>query len=484
MPDIQISNLDALSAMDLVSKLHNVGEKNLKNEGSIRIGSQTYKVSYVKGDDGVEKLQMRRHYTGFLIGPFLNWCKQSTLTTQPTALALNAKIGELMKSKDYQIASNTYDTLMNIAQKTKGDANGVIEVANYGHSEPRKRITNLSVVTVVNQELAKSGKSIHLNMIDTYNTILDITPKTMQPHCYGALMNKIASGSLKPSEKLLESKNVTVERQDVEQWRAYISDQKILDKIDIPRKLFKYLNQPQESSDDSGLMGWKKDFKLNPDRALRDFVIKNLSPKVVQEAGANDETIDMLCAKLKEYVAIYNMEDGAEKKAKMEEFLKFENWPCTNEDKARINGLINDSINEVAKEKNMPVDNARRTYGKKIKERAYQGSPSRALLNLSSYNLFTNVLMYATFRQTSKIGLDFFKGQGKPILFHTSHRDLTDFGDTGWILNENHWKTGQLDQNNIGSEITHSEVRHANKLIQEYGDNVNGANLWFVRGAQ
>ena len=231
-------------------------------------------------------------------------------------------------------------------------------------------------------------------------------------------------------------------------------------------------------------LGWKKDFKMNPDQALRNFVIKNLSPKVVTEAGANDETIDMLCAKLKEYVAIYNMEDGAEKKAKMEEFLKFENWPCTNEDKARINGLINDSIDAVAKEKNMPVDNARRTYGKKIKERAYQGSPSRALLNLSSYNLFTNVLMYATFRQTSKIGLDFFKGQGKPILFHTSHRDLTDFGDTGWILNENHWKTGQMDQNNIGSEITHSEVRHANKLIQRYGNDINGANLWFVRGAQ
>ncbi|MBR4220251.1 MAG: hypothetical protein IKR81_03780 [Victivallales bacterium] len=484
MADIQIGNLDALSAIDLVSKLHNVGEKNLKNEGSIRIGSQTYKVSYVKGDDGVDRLQMRRHYTGFLIGPFLNWCKQSTLTTQPTALALNAKIGELMKSKDYQIASNTYDTLMKIAQKSKGDANGIIEVANYGHSEPRKRITNLSVVTIVNQELAKSGKAIHLNMIDTYNTILDITPKTMQPHCYGALMKKIASGELEPSEKMLKSRDVMVERQDVEQWRTFISDPKIMDKIDIPRKLFRYLNQPQGASDDSGLVGWKKDFQLNPDRALRNFVIKNLSPKVVQEAGANEETIDMLCTKLKEYVAIYNMEDGDEKKAKMEEFLKYENWPCTNDDKARINGLINDSIEAIAREKNMPVDNARRTYGKTIKERAYKGTPSRALLNLSSYNLFTNVLMYATFRQTSKIGLDFFKNQGKPILFHTSHRDLTDFGDTGWILNENHWKTGQMDQNNIGSEITHSEVRHANKLIQRYGNDINGANLWFVRGAQ
>ncbi len=471
--------------MDLVSKLHNVGEKNLKNEGSIRIGSQTYKVSYVKGDDGVDRLQMRRHYTGFLIGPFLNWCKQSSLTTQPTALALNAKIGELMKSKDYQIASNTYDALMNIAQKNKGDANGVIEVANYGHSEPRKLIKSLNVVTIVNQELAKQGKAINLNMIDTYNTILNITPKTMLPHRYGALMNKIASGSLKPSESMLQSEGVTVERKDVEQWRTYISNPKILEKIDIPRKLFNYLNPSKEAADDAGLVGWEKDFKMNPDQALRNFVIKNLSPKVAKEVGTNDETVNFLCDKLKEYVTIYMMKDGPEKKARMDEFLKFENWPCTPEDKARINGEIGDLIVAKAKEKNMPPDNAKRTYGKQIKEAFYAGSPSKALHNLSAYNLFANVIVYATFRQTSKIGLDFFKGQGKPILFHTSHRNLTDFGDTGWILNENHWKTGQIDQNNIGSEITHSEVRHANKLIQKYGGNdVNGANLWFVKGAQ
>ena len=484
MADIQIRNLDALSAMDLVSKLHNVGEKNLKNEGSIRVGSQTYKVSYVKGDDGVDRLQMRRHYTGFMIGPFVNWCKKTSLTTQPVAQALNAKIGELMKSKDYQLASNTYDALMNIAQKSKGDANGVIEVANYGHTEPRAQIKSLSVVKVVNKELAKSGKAIHLNMIDTYNTILHIETKTLLPHCYGALMNKIASGSLKPSETLLKKKGVTVERQDVEQWRTYISNPKILEKIDIPRKLFNYLNQPQGTDDALDLVGWKKDFKMNPDQALRNFVIKNLSPKVVKDVGANDETINMLCDKLKEYVTIYNMKDGPDKKAKMEEFLKFENWQCTPEDKARINGELNDLVVEKAKEKNMPVQNAKRTYGKEIKAAFYAGSPSKALHNLSSYNLFANVLMYATFRQTSKIGLDFFKEQGKPILFHTSHRNLMDFGNIDWILNENHWKTGQLDQNNIGSEITHSEVRHANKLVQRYGNDVNGANLWFVRGAQ
>ncbi len=43
-----------------------------------------------------------------------------------------------------------------------------------------------------------------------------------------------------------------------------------------------------------------------------------------------------------------------------------------------------------------------------------------------AYKLFANIIMNATFRQTSKIGLDFFKSQNKPSLFHTSHRELAD----------------------------------------------------------
>ena len=57
---------------------------------------------------------------------------------------------------------------------------------------------------------------------------------------------------------------------------------------------------------------------------------------------------------------------------------------------------------------------------------------------------------------------------------------IADFGNPEWILTERHWKDGQLDPTYGGSEITHSEVRHADKLVQRYG---NDANLWYVQGA-
>ncbi len=486
MADIQVSSVKGLSASDLIGKLYESGETQLKNNGSIRVGSQTYKVSYVRGDDGVDKLQMKRHYTGFLIGPLLNLFNRSKLTTQSTALALNAKIADLMKSTDYQIARNTYDKLMDIAKTHKADANGVIEVANYGHSQPRDKITNMAVVEAVNRKLEAMGsnKTIHLNKIDTYNTILGITTRSLMPHRYGALMQKIASGNLKLNGSVLNNELYTVEGEDVEKWKTYISDQKILGKIDIPRKLFNYLNQPEGQSDDAGLVGWKKDFKTNPDKALRHFVIKNMPASAMNAGYANDEFVDLMCQKLREFVTIYAMEDGDEKTAKMSEFLKVKNWPCTESDKTTINKSINELINKKAEELRIDPQKAKQLHGKAIKEDFY-ASPSKALSCLSSYRLFANVLMYATFRQTSKIGLDYFKNQGTPILFHTSHRDLSDFGDTGWILNENHWKSEQFDPTYGGSEITHSEVRHANKLIERYGgEGIDGADLWFVKGAQ
>ncbi len=484
-PDISIRHMDNLSELNLIEKLRDSNTDKLKNEGSIRIGSRTYKVTYVQNQDGTEKLQMKRHYTGFLIGPLLNKLKKSTLTTQSTALALNDKIADLMKSTNYQLARNTYDKLMDIANTHTGDANGVIEVANYGHSEPRNKIESLGVVEAVNRTLAKSGKSIRLNKIDTYNTELGITNETLMPDQYGATMKKIASGTLTVNEKMLDNERYTVEREDLEKWRTYISKPEIAEKIDIPKKLHAYLNQPEgASAEDANLVGWKKDFKMNPDQALRNFVIKNLPSSALKDGGASEESIAFQCDRIKKYVAIYNMKDGAEKDEKMKAFLKYENWPHTKVDENTLKNMIAPLIKAKAKEANMPVNEAWRRFGKEIRDNFIKNNPQEALKSNASYRTFANIIMYATFRQTSKLGLDFFKSQNTPILFHMSHRNLTDFGDINWIKGENHWKSGKLDPTYGGSEITHSEVRHANKLVERYGEGTEGADLWFVNGAQ
>ena len=384
MADIQISSVKNLTASDLIGQLYESGKTQLKNDGSIRVGSKTYKVTYVQGEDGTDQLQMKRHYTG-PVGWLLNWWNKSKLTTQSTALQLNNKIADLMKSKDYQLARNTYDKLMDIAKAHEGNKFGVIEVANYGHSQPRDKITTMAVVEAVNRKLQATGsqKTIQLNKIDTYNTILGITTQSLMPHNYGKLMKNIATGELKLNGNVLNNELYTVEREDVEKWKTYISDQKILDKFDIPRKLFNYLNQPQDASnDDAGMVGWKKDFKMNPDQALRHFVVKNLPANAMNAGYGNDNDIRFMCDKLKEYVTIYGMEDGDEKTAKMSEFLKFENWPCTNDDKETIKEEIDKRTDMMVAKKHISPEQAR----KQIEGEFYK-KPSLGLSCLSSYRL-------------------------------------------------------------------------------------------------
>lgn len=487
-PDISVNNLSSLSAVNLVEKLRTGTGDQLKNEGSIRIGSETYKVTYVPDEKGVNQLQMKRNYTGFLVGRFLNWWHRNDLTTQPHAVELTNKVNDMMKSTEYKLVRNTYDKLMAIANATTGDENGVIEVGNYGHSEPRKMIRDLKVVDAVNRTLQAQGthKSIRLNKIDTYNTYLGITTTNMLPEKYGELMSKIANNRLTPSQKVMNHKSnqdLTVETEDLQRWRTFIARPEIAAKIDIPKKLYGYLHQPEGQGDDGNLVGWKKDFKLNPDTALRHFVIKNLPQSCMKSGLLDDNMITALCNKLREYVEAYNEPNASRRNEKMKAFFNPDTWPLAPDEKATIEQKIDDALVKSALDQKKDVNHVRNKYGERFKAGWIANHGADALLeNALSYRIFANILTYSTFRQTSKLGLDFFKEQGKPVLFHMSNRDLTDFGNVDQILGENHWKTGNghLDQTYGGSEITHSEVRHADKLVRQYN---NDANIWHVQGA-
>ncbi len=85
-------------------------------------------------------------------------------------------------------------------------------------------------------------------------------------------------------------------------------------------------------------------------------------------------------------------------------------------------------------------------------------------------NIFDNVLAYSTFRQTSKLGIDFFREQKVPVLFQFSDnkgRSLAGEGKNK-IINEDFWKTSKHEGEKpiTGSSITNSELRHVNKILQ------------------
>ena len=458
--DLNVKYLDSITAIHIADNLRENAE--YKQNGTIKIGSKTYQVSYVGGGDGGQgEFQVKRHYTGFLIGKFLNWVNKDKLSTQTGAVNLKNKINDIMQTRTYALVKSNYDQLMAIAQAHgKGD----IEVANYGHKEPRNIVKGEGVLEAVNARIAKEGKSIRFNKIDDYNTNVGITTEKMFPGKYSRLMQDIAGQKLTVDEERLDYGSHSMSKESVQDWLKFIAKPENMEKIDIPRKLFKLMNQEKNAGGAEGLKGWKQDFSMDPDLALKKFVIKNMGYKY---RNASQETIDMLAGKLKDYVNIYNMEDGPDKTARLNEFFKLKNWPHTQKEKESFW----EGAKSFAKENNIPdLTGSRRAY-----EQTDEGR-----LHVKSYEMFTNMLMIATFRQTSKLGLEFFRQQNTPVLFQTTdlkHRDIREFA-----LKDDHWKRGELDPNQGGSLITQSEMRHAHRLINAYGPNAQSqeTGIWFV----
>ena len=57
-------------------------------------------------------------------------------------------------------------------------------------------------------------------------------------------------------------------------------------------------------------------------------------------------------------------------------------------------------------------------------ENATRRADETAVTQRKAYNLFRNVLSYAFFRQTSKLGLEFFRNKGTPVSARPAARPL------------------------------------------------------------
>ena len=183
---------------------------------------------------------------------------------------------------------------------------------------------------------------------------------------------------------------------------------------------------------------------------MEKFVMKNLG--FGDDLVAGD--VEKVAALLKDYVlTVGSKESYEDKKAAVQEFMS---------------GHFNER-------KVHPADADRRAAG--------------ASANL--YKMFQNVLNSAFFRQTSKIGLDFFRQENTPVMFQISnhegktdtskiHKDslhidaIGDASDKWW----NNISTDEYDPNLYTAPITHSELRHVAKVFHDG----KGLNMGFVKG--
>ncbi len=460
MSDIKLSlnSIKDLEAIDLVDKFT---ENNEFTSGKIKLNGKTYNITFIN-NEGKNSLKVEREFKG-LFGAFRNkHCNRLT----SHAVDLMAKLKQTLESKEFALIRNNYYKLLDLAQKDKSERTQ-IELADYGLKSNRNLVKSQNVIKAVNSKLESMNidKVIRFNRIDNYNTLSGITPLALNINQYANTMNKIANRKLAIDPKLFKKFDHTVSEPQLKKYFNFISRPENVDKFNIPKKLYGYLHQTEAFNPADKQTGWKADFKRNPDQALRNFMIKNVSPTYKKDA---EKYIEKTLPLFKEYIEIFNIKDEKERNTKLNEFLSPEKWLSEKGLQVR-----RENIEKYADAYGMSFEDAEKEYNNKY-----------SLVKEShTFSFLSNIICYATFRQTSKLGLEFFRENNVPVLFQyadRSHKDLK--GDEYQaIKNEHFWKEGELKKDVGGSIITNSELRKLGRMKNKYGEDFN---LQLVHGSR
>ena len=399
--------------------------------GRIKVDGKYYEVTFLEGGTA----EVRRNYQG-IFGSFRNkYCHKDT----KRALALQEKVNDVLRqsgTKEFKMISGTHQKLLGLLKSS--DA-ATIEVGNYGFEPNRQIVAKSWLVATMNEKLAKSGRMIKFNKIDDYNSLIGINAASVDPREFPEMVQSIASGTRRA--RIPDGYDDNFSKQDLEDWKAFLKKPENLAKINIPGKLHRYMHLSEGHKTEKNT-GWEASFARDKNAAMRSFILKNLS---YGARGVSSETVDLLAKRMTSYVDICAIDDKKERDTKLGEFFKKSNWLMPKEQKNY----------DKFKAKNGEA-NADAVIGHKTLD-------ERRL-----FNLFRNVLSIAFFRETSKIGLDFFRSKGTPVMFQFSDYSGRSYvGREKELFQPEAWREGETSQNfreKGGSAITSSEMRHAVRM--------------------
>ena len=338
-----------------------------------------------------------------------------TATAAPDAKTLKATV-----------AGNTEKALGTVFAPEPGtgkiDAHGA-EVAVYGFANVRSD----------NYESFQKH-NVKYSMIDDYNAGIGFSPKNLILSRFSKRLDEIRNGTCTfrpeisgiPEEKLND-------------WMHFLQRPENMKKLDILGRLQEYVGiGDKHSKADKKLTGWKGEFaRMGSQRALEAFVRKNIpGDRLVQELDEGgpfqltDAHVKVL-AKALYYLAT----DFAGK-----------------ESDANINGSIVQAAEDV---------------GMELTEEQV----------LALNETLDSVVVSAFFRQTSKLGLDFFRENKTSVMFYWTNYQGQSMPDDNRAVTGRWWKDpGASIKDHYGASITFSEMRHVQKMMQQEQDALPGAD--------
>lgn len=414
----------------------------LKN-GKVFLDGKQYSVKFLNGNVDVTRDRVT-------VGEKLKGLFEKHYRHTQTANSIRENI--LKDIRGEKIKKNTLININKLFVSEFGEnaTNKTLEIAHYGFSPNRTHA--MASETRFNSDDTNFGNNnkVHLNTIDTYNTLVGITWQGVNGRTVGKYLDEIRNKNLQIEprnpplhEPIVNGKKMetlpdkfTDER--LEAWKTHLEEN--AEKLDIAKKIFSYMSNKKKVEDIEKKSGWEYEFAKNPDKALKKFIQKNIPRTDVLAPG----DFNRLTTLFKEYITIYNTSQGDERSRLINDFYK-----------KNFGGRFEKAPNG----ENYAQVDLNRGCGK-------TDGPNYSRLE----DLFDNVLRTAFFRQTSKLGLDFFRKRNVPILFQWSSwngqtksdkRDtaLGDINNKWWLQDPSKFKNGQT-----GETITFSEARHLIKL--------------------
>ena len=402
--------------------------------GAITVNGERFNVSFASNGAATVK----KHYEGFF-GGIRSFFLGHTARAQEIERKMNSII-LANGGRDFKIVSNSNAYLANVMRNSQ--VTGRLEVANYGLAPNRQAVEDAKLIAALNEKYASAGKTLFFNKIDDYNSLSGINPASFSPREFTGTLEKIRTNSLGNNQNVSTS---DFDMEKVAAWKAFLARPENVAKIDIPGKLHRLMNLPQ-GHHAAKETGWEATFANAADKeeALAQFVLKNM-PYSAKDISPED--FKDLCARVKQFAALSAMEAGPEKDAAMADFFKRENWLGRKE---------MDMLQEIRAENQDENEEDLISYWES----------QTGLENTEKYVLFSNIYTNAMFRQTSKMGLEFFREQKIPVLFQ--YADYTGRSMEGRFNSEvrkEASKTGLDDvRGSGGSPITYSEMRRAAKI--------------------
>ena len=318
---------------------------------------------------------------------------------------IKAKLTMLLHPKDFIRKNNFSD----IKSHIKPFHNKTREVAMYGMTKPRAEA--FDTINKINQGNAQfnNNKDIYKGtMIDTYNALLGINPESLDQKFMG-IVKSIKNGSIGKGVKV--EVNEAYDSKTAKDWKAFLS--KNADRVDIFKKVDRYITEGFVDGGKHKKTGWAHEVrKFGQDKMISSFISKQLKPDE-RECISKDDMKSMV--------------------ETFKECMKENNKGKLDDNK--LNSIIQKHL----------------------------GSSEDNVV------FFKKALTTAFFRQTSKLGLEFFRSKKIPVVFQWSdfNGKSLDNAEGKKEINDKWWLNGykKSSAGKYGS-ITYSEMRHVERMNQ------------------